>query len=776
VVDAGPPPGPDPALAAAVVAALGAGGGVGLVVQDRAGRILSADATASRLTGATAAAAPGTASEAAVGAGLPPGPGSAAEESRAGSTAESTADLAASARLWRTVGPDGGPWPAAAHPTTIALRTGRPQRDVLLGVRSPAGDLRWLSVDAVPVPGAAATTGAVPAVVTSFRDVTARHAAERRLRESEQHYRAIALHATDLITRHGPDGRCEFASPAAARVLGVDPEELLGAGWTDRSHPDDLAALQENRRLAVDTGGTVTTVHRLRHAHGRWVWLETTSRGVPGTAGAGTGTGTGTGTRTGAGAGVGAGTGAPVPSGEVQSASRDITDRRETQEELARLALHDGMTGLANRTLFADRLRQALARLDRRPARLALLLVDLDRFKQVNDTLGHQVGDALLVEVARRLLGQARTSDTVARLGGDEFVVLVDDLRHPQEAEVVAARITDALRLPYDLPGVAAAVGSTASVGVAVTDRPGTDPDHLFRQADLAMYRAKRGGGDGHAVYDGALHDRATERHGTERLLRHALDSGRLALAYEPVVELATGRLVGAHAAVRVVDEPGPAGDRADAGRLRRTAEETGLVVELDRWAVGEAAAQAGRWRSAAGPGLEHLESVTVPLAAATVQHPRLPEWVVGALHRHGLPGAGLRLDLGGAALLRSGDGALRALALLHEAGVRLGADDLGTGQAALSALQRVRLCSATLGRPLVADLPSPRGTAVARAVVDLAHALGLTVVAEGVETAEQQRALVRLGCERARGPWWSPAVPADALAGTVHGVGPSPR
>jgi diguanylate cyclase (GGDEF)-like protein len=422
-----------------------------------------------------------------------------------------------------------------------------------------------------------------------------------------------------------------------------------------------------------------------------------------------------------------------------------VAAQRRSQAVLERMALTDALTGLSNRTALRDRLRHAISRLDRRTGCLGVVLVDLDRFKVVNDTAGHAVGDRLLREAGRRLVATARPSDTVARLGGDEFVVLVEDAVDVSDVLGVAERFRVALSGPLAEVGVQLA----ASVGVTVAADVTADTDELLRQADLALYRAKELGRGRVVAYDGELRAALDRRMGLERQLRSVLDDGLATVRYQPVISLATGRVTGAEALFRSSAEDMATGAMVD------VAEETGMVVRLDTWVCRQAIGAAERL------GLDH---VAVNASARSLADASYLEAITDSLACSN-PGA-LRVELTERTLLHDDPTVLTALATLRRMGVALGIDDFGTGYAALAYLSRFDLQFLKLDASFVADVGiSLRARAVAEAVCRLAHALDLEVVAEGVETTAQLQALRELGCDLGQGYLWAPALGEAELA-----------
>ena len=426
-------------------------------------------------------------------------------------------------------------------------------------------------------------------------------------------------------------------------------------------------------------------------------------------------------------------------------------------------ALHDPLTGLANRGLLMEQLAQALARAQRRPASVAVLFLDLDRFKVVNDSLGHAAGDDLLVEVARRLERVMRSADTVARLGGDEFVVLAEDVADVDEALALARRLREAIAVPIPM-GPGQRVVITASVGIALSaPEPGspTSAASLLWDADVAMYRAKDAGRDQIQLFEDGLRDDSVGRFRSEAMLRHALDHDGLRLHYQPLVDLRTGALAGAEALVRLEDR-----DRrlVMPAEFIPVAEETGLVVPLGAWVVAEAAAQAATWRELQPVDAPPM-TISINLSGRQLKTSGFAFEVGKAIARSGADPSHLCFEVTENTLLDAGGESLNTLQGLKDLGVRLALDDFGTGHSSLTWLRRLPADFLKVDRTFVAGVGNhPGDTAIVRAVLDLGRALGLTTVAEGVETPEQLEALRDLGCDWAQGYHLARPGPAETV------------
>jgi len=460
--------------------------------------------------------------------------------------------------------------------------------------------------------------------------------------------------------------------------------------------------------------------------------------------------------------------GAPYPRGELgevmaavdRTAASLEASRREiarTQEELVKQASHDALTGLANRNLLADRLAQTLIHAGRTQRRAAVLLLDLDRFKTVNDSLGHNHGDTLLREVAVRLAGCVRRGDTVARLGGDEFVVVLADLAHAADAVPVAEKVLAALAAPLSLEGRELTIG--ASIGICTCPADGMDAETLLRNADIAMYRAKEQGGRGYAFYTAEMNARILERLEIEAGLRRAVDRGELLLHYQPIVDTRTRRITGAEALVRWRH---PQKGLVPPDRFIPVAEESGLIVAIGDWVLRTACEQAAAWRRESLPSLR----IAVNLSARQFAERNLAASVGEALRRAGCDASALELEITESTLMRDPDAALLAMHRINDLGVRLAIDDFGTGYSSLGYLKRFPVRKLKIDRSFVRDIRADADdAAIVSAIAALARKLGLGVVAEGVETEEQLRFLEEVACSECQGYLFSKPRPAAEFA-----------
>lgn len=434
-------------------------------------------------------------------------------------------------------------------------------------------------------------------------------------------------------------------------------------------------------------------------------------------------------------------------------------ERKRMEARLSHHALHDTVTGLPNRALFLDRLGHAIERARRYPdSHFAVLFLDLDRFKNVNDSLGHEHGDALLVETGKRLTRCIRPTDTIARFGGDEFAVLLEGIEGIHDAIHVATRMQEMLATPVSLGEHEVFV--TTSIGIALANPSYARPEEMLRDADTAMYRAKILGKARYAVFDEAMHARAVALLAIETDLRHALERDELCIAYQPVVDLRTRAVVGFEALARWRH---PTRGLLPPAAFVPLAEETGLIVAIDRWMLDTACRQARQWADTKG---DAPPFVSVNLSARNFAQADLPQRVRAILATHDLSPHALRLEITEDTLNEHGENATLALRALHDLGVRVLVDDFGTGHSSLAHLHRFPLAAVKLDRAFLSGADAVSAEIV-RAVIALAHSIGLDVVAEGVETAQQGERLAAMGCDYAQGYFFSPALPhdtADAL------------
>lgn len=545
---------------------------------------------------------------------------------------------------------------------------------------------------------------------------------QEALAESEaQLRRVIEAAPMPLLIARESDQRLLYLNGKALEQLGVGFQAALDRPLSDfHADPAIRAALGE--QLARQ--GTVNDfeVH-LRAENGRESWVLLSARSVQY-----------------------AGTDC------LLIALANIDDRKRVQEDMRRRALHDPLTGLPNRAMFLESLERALHKARRRSAQFSLLFVDLDRFKEVNDTMGHAAGDSLLKAVAERLVTAVRQSDLVARLGGDEFVILIEEHRGPEEVMIVAQKVLAMVERPVPVDWREAAV--SASIGIATFPEDGDDTETLLANADTAMYQSKERGRNNFQFYSPELNVLSHRRLQLERRVREALENGELFLEYQPEVDLSTGRVVAAEALLRWND---PASGIATPPEFMPVAEETGIAPSIAAWVIDRALADARAWADAGAPIV-----VGVNVSARQLQQPELAEQVARALEAHGLEPRLLRLEIAEPVLMEGGDATHRTLRALDALGVQMAIDNFGSGFSSLGLVRGLPFQVVKIDRTLVSSCPARREcAAIVRATTSMAHALGLRVVAQAVESEEQGEQMAELGCDAAQGHYF--AEPTDA-------------
>jgi diguanylate cyclase (GGDEF)-like protein len=440
----------------------------------------------------------------------------------------------------------------------------------------------------------------------------------------------------------------------------------------------------------------------------------------------------------------------PLPGGGLVRTFTDVTGRRAAEEQIRYMALHDALTGLPNRTLFRDRLDQAIAHASRARSAFAVLACDLDRFKAVNDSLGHPAGDALLRVVAERMRNVLRPYDTIARLGGDEFAIVLAYLDEAREADGIADRLIAAVSEPIDLDGQSVEVG--VSIGVTIGTELDQDPDELFQRADIALYEAKAAGRNTHREFEPGAGARIATRGQLALDMKEAIRSREFHLAYQPVVDSATASVVSFEALMRWRH---PVQGEIPPGAFIALAEETGLIVPLGAWALQEACREAASWPAPV--------RVAVNVSVVQLRRAGLEATVMAALAASGLPADRLKLEVTESVLMQDAESVIAGLHRLRALGVRIALDDFGTGYSSLSYLRRFPFDQIKIDRSFIRDIADPDAAAIVRAVVGIGERLGMGIVAEGVETAEQLELVRREGCTQVQGFLFSRPLPPDA-------------
>lgn len=553
------------------------------------------------------------------------------------------------------------------------------------------------------------------------------------LRQSEARFRSLVQLSSDVTLIVGGDGVIRYASPAAQRTFGRNSSSLEGVALLSLVHPDDSA--QAGRLLGSLAGepGRRSCEWRVRGSTGMWQWTENTTTDL-----------------------------SDEPSvGGVVINVRDISERRSLETRLTHQAFHDALTQLANRSLFLNRVSHAVARAPRSQRPSVVLFLDLDDFKKVNDSLGHGVGDELLIAVAGRLSTCVRPGDTIARLGGDEFAVLLEDLDGMGHAVQIAERISTALRTPFRMQG--RDVFISVSVGIA-TVAASDSPEDVLRNADLAMYFAKGREKGRWAIYAPEMHEHVMDRLELEADLRAAVDAGDIRVEYQPIVHLETGDLYGVEALVRWHHA---ARGHVAPSRFVGIAEETGLIVPIGRQVFREACHRAHEWgmrRKGAQP-----MRMSVNLSGRHFQEESLVTDVQEALRESELEPWALTLEITESVLMQRSDVTLDTLLALKALGLRLAIDDFGTGYSSLGYLQQFPIDMLKIDRTFVDPVAMPGSDPVlARAIIALGRTLGIETVAEGIERPEQRWGLRAMGCTLGQGFLFARPMTADDLAASL--------
>ncbi len=590
-------------------------------------------------------------------------------------------------------------------------------------VRHVDGSWRWIDVittNLIDEPG-------VGAIVVNYRDVTERMKAEQALRESEEQFRSIQESALDAIITMDADGVITSWNPQAETIFGWTHEETVGRSLAETLIPSQhREAHGRGIRQFIQTGearvlNTRTEVAAL-HRTGREFPVELAV--------------------------------VPLYRGDTVSFCafvRDISERKKAEETIRHLAYHDVLTGLPNRVLFEERLRIGLAQARRRREKVAVMFLDIDRFKLVNDTVGHTGGDQLLQEVARELSETIREGDTVARVGGDEFTFLLPGIERAEDATVAAERILRRVRQPRTVAGQEFRM--TTSIGITVFPRDGNNAEVLMRNADTAMYRAKERGRDNYQMFTLAMKASLQEMLALENDLSHALERDELRVFYQPVMEIASGRIVGGEALLRWQH---PQRGLVVPDEFIPLAEETGLIGPIGEWTLRMACKQAQAWRdSQLGPS-----RISVNVSARQVEQPGLVRAVASALAEAGLPPHCLHLELTEGAVMRQLESVSFTLAELREMGVGISVDDFGTGYSSLGYLKRFPIDTIKIDRSFVRDVTTDQNdAAIVTTVIAMARGLNLRVIAEGVEIEAQLAFLRENECDEFQGFLLSPPV-----------------
>jgi len=550
------------------------------------------------------------------------------------------------------------------------------------------------------------------------------------VRRSEKRFRALVQSASDVVLICTSEGTVTYQSPTAGTTWGYAADGLVGRPLLAVVNPDDQPAfLQLLEQLRAVPGTTRGTELRVRDASDAWCYVELILTNL---------------------------LQEPDVEGLVVTA-RDIAPRKAFEKQLIQEAFHDSLTLLPNRALFLDRLEQALVRAVRRQGSVGLLFLDLDNFKLINDGLGHQAGDELLVEAAARLQACVREEDTVARMGGDEFVILMG-LTTEASAVLAAEHIERQFRRPFRIGG--RDFVTTVSIGIALGDAGHEQPDILLRNADVAMYRAKAGGRGRHVIFNASMQADSLSKLNLENDLRQAIGRGELRVHYQPIVTLDSGRVTEVEALVRW--QHPTRGLMAPADFIS-IAEETALIIPIGQWVLEEACRQVAAWQ-VEFPFKPTL-TISVNLSPRQFQQPNLVEQVSCALREAGLAPTWLKLEITEGVIMRDVEATIKTLKRLNELGVQIAIDDFGTGYSSLASLKRLPLHVLKIDRTFINGIGhDPEDTAIVRAIISMAKSLHLSVTGEGIETAEQAALLRRWACELGQGYFFCRPLDTSAL------------
>jgi diguanylate cyclase (GGDEF)-like protein/PAS domain S-box-containing protein len=562
--------------------------------------------------------------------------------------------------------------------------------------------------------------------------------AEAELHRREEQYRLITETTQDLISMLDVRGNFTYLSPSVGSLLGYEARDLIGTNSFALIHPEDRQSAAATFQRILNSEGRGAQEFRARRGDGAWRVFESVGSRILDAAGA---------------------------AQRVVFVSRDITERKRDEETIRHLAYYDALTGLPNRTLFNDRLAQALAQAYRNRQMLGLMFLDLDRLKAVNDTLGHAMGDRLLQAVSERLKGCLREGDTIARLGGDEFMLLLPGVTHLEDIAKVAQRILDALKPSFYCDGQE--LHTTASVGIALYPNDSKDAEALMKNADTAMYRAKELGRNNYQFYNPSMNATAFQRLSLENNLRRALQGKELTLHYQPQLNLQTGQITGAEALIRW--------NHPELGSISPTrfipiAEESGLIVSVGEWVLATAIAQNKSWQEA---GFSPIR-IAVNLSPLHFKHKDLASTIAEVLRATKLDPKYLELEVTESVIMQSSDADADAVVAtmlkLKEMGVHVSIDDFGTGYSSLSYLKRFPVDTVKIDQSFIRDITTnPDDAAIAKAIISIAHSLGLRVIAEGVENEGQLNFLRSEKCDEVQGFFFSEGLPADAFAEFVR-------
>ena len=616
----------------------------------------------------------------------------------------------------------GAPFPPSLlpHASLGDLPHGRTTETV---VRRANGDTLAVEIAVAPV-----GSGADATLTAFIRDISERKRAQHDLEAREQRFRTMVEKSWSGVVLFDGDIRFTFAGSSTQHIIGYSEQELLGRSLFDFVHPREADAARATFAAMIESPNQ--ELHgelRFRHKEGRWVWLEGFSQNL-----------------------------LHEPSvGAIVLNYRDVTQRKETEKQLEYRAHYDSLTGLPNRLLFRDRLVHSLEQAKRNKAGVAVMYLDIDHFKLVNDALGHSFGDRLLGEIARRLQSALRASDTISRIGGDEFSVLLPEVTSAEAVAGVAGKVLHSLARPFHVEGHDFFV--TASIGIGCHPADGDDAETLLKCADAAMYRAKELGRNQAQLFTASMNERYVRRLALEQHLHHAIERDQLELWYQPVFDRARRRYVCVEALLRWRD---PVRGLVPPSEFVGLAEETGMIVPIGAWALRTACRQLRDWR-AQGLSLR----MAVNISAVQLQQRDLIGQVRDALAESGVPAEMLQLEITESAAMQNFELTMEMLRELRAMGVGVSVDDFGTGQSSLTYLKHFPIDTVKIDKEFLREVTSDEtAAAIVSYVINLAHTLQLKVVAEGVETEEQYTFLRHYACDQMQGYLFAKPLPASEV------------
>ncbi|ELS02909.1 PAS domain S-box/diguanylate cyclase (GGDEF) domain-containing protein [Xenococcus sp. PCC 7305] len=598
----------------------------------------------------------------------------------------------------------------------------------------PDGSIRWVSVNAFPIRD---SSGKVNRFVGIAEDITQRKLAKLAMRKSEEQFRLTFEMAPIGMAITAINGQFKRVNQALCEALGYEEQELLKLSFADITYSEDLELHQTQQEALLKNKGSDFQIET-RYISRDLQIVDALLKVVI----------------------VRDSKGQPL---HFNNQIVDITERKHMEKQLLHDALHDSLTGLPNRALFMDRLDHELKRAKAHPDYVfAVLFLDLDRFKVVNDSAGHLVGDQLLIEISRRLEKTVNFTDTVARLGGDEFTILLENIHNIKNAIAVAEKIDLALGVPFKLKGYE--LFTSASIGIALSSEGYENPDEIMRDADLTMYSAKEQGRARYEIFNSSLHDRAITRLQLETDMRRGIEREEFLIYYQPINSLKTGKLAGFEALARWKH---PVRGIVSPAEFIPVAEETGTIIPLGTWIMERACNQMKLWQELY-PQKCSLQ-ISVNLSGKQLRDPSLLEKIDGILQNTGLSGEYLKIEITESSLIENMEVATQTLLDIKNRGIKLSMDDFGTGYSSLSYLHLFPVDILKIDRSFVQDIQINKGNyAIVKAIVTLAHVLEMEVIAEGIEDSFQLEQLKLLNCEYGQGYYFAKPLSKQQAEGLI--------